>query len=565
MLHQPNIARSALPDQFHDGHFRLIEKALAEKSLLDFVRLGWSQVESGPFSSNWHIEAICDHLEAVSRRQIKRLIINLPPRHMKPISENALVWEERRGHIALKEIEVGDRILTHRGRFRAVMAVHKQGVLPLLRVASAAGRSTLAAPDHPFLTTRGWIEARHLVAGDELAHVKPGTPLVVDPLVSVVPEGEGECRCLTVDEDHSFTADDLVVHNSLAANVFWPAWNWAQDTGIDLSTGKPYSIIPKSWLGAGTKFTYLSYQQELTTRDSISCRRLIDSPWYQDLFGDRFRFSHDENRTTKFTNSRGGHRLSLSIQGKITGEGADVFVIDDPHNVKDMESRVLRESTLRVWDEALPTRLNDPNWSPFVIIMQRTHERDLCGHILAKELGWTHLCLPAEYEPDHPFQMKTSVKRRDGRVWSDPRQPGEPLWKSRFTPTVLKEWKGRMSSYAVAGQLQQRPAPREGGLFKLSWFADRYVEAVPANAERVRAWDLAGTEGGSSDPDWTVGVKMAKSRDGLYYVEDVIRLRGSPHEVKQMIRATAELDEARHGRCHIRIPQDPGQIGRAHV
>lgn len=159
--------------------------------------------------------------------------------------------------------------------------------------------------------------------------------------------------------------------------------------------------------------------------------------------------------------------------------------------------------------------------------------------------------------------MKTSVKRRDGRVWSDPRQPGEPLWKSRFTPTVLKEWKGRMSSYAVAGQLQQRPAPREGGLFKLSWFADRYVEAVPANAERVRAWDLAGTEGGSSDPDWTVGVKMAKSRDGLYYVEDVIRLRGSPHEVKQMIRATAELDEARHGRCHIRIPQDPGQAGKA--
>lgn len=325
----------------------------------------------------------------------------------------------------------------------------------------------------------------------------------------------------------------------------------------------PHERGRTSWLGAGTKFTYLSYQQELTTRDSISCRRLIDSPWYQDLFGDRFRFSHDENRTTKFTNSRGGHRLSLSIQGKITGEGADVFVIDDPHNVKDMESRVLRESTLRVWDEALPTRLNDPNWSPFVIIMQRTHERDLCGHILAKELGWTHLCLPAEYEPDHPFQMKTSVKRRDGRVWSDPRQPGEPLWKSRFTPTVLKEWKGRMSSYAVAGQLQQRPAPREGGLFKLSWFADRYVEAVPANAERVRAWDLAGTEGGSSDPDWTVGVKMAKSRDGLYYVEDVIRLRGSPHEVKQMIRATAELDEARHGRCHIRIPQDPGQAGKA--
>jgi predicted phage terminase large subunit-like protein len=411
-----------------------LERILAERSLVDFVTFGWNAVEPGAFQPNWHVEAICDHLEAISRREIKRLIINLPPRHMK----------------------------------------------------------------------------------------------------------------------------------SLAANVFWPAWNWAQDTGIDFRTGQPRALRPNSWLGPGCKFTYLSYAQDLSTRDSVQCRRLLDSNWYQKHWNDRFGFADDQNTKTKYINNRGGHRLSLSFQGKITGEGADIMIIDDPHNVRDVESRVQREDTLKVWDESLPTRLNNPKWSAFVVIMQRTHERDLCGHILAKETGWTHLCLPAVFEPDHPFIMKTTVRRQDGRVWVDPRNPGELLWPTRFDDELIAEWKGRMGSYASAGQLQQRPAPREGGLFKLHWFADNYVDAVPADAERVRAWDLASTEGGATfDPDWTVGVKMAKTRDGVFYVEDVKRFRGSPLEVKSMIRAVAEQDEQMHRRVHIRLPQDPGQAGKA--
>ena len=64
---------------------------------------------------------------------------------------------------------------------------------------------------------------------------------------------------------------------------------------------------------------------------------------------------------------------------------------------------MIREATLRVWDEVLPTRLNDPKTGMFIVIMQRSHERDLIGHILAKEFNGMHVCLPAEFEGGHPY------------------------------------------------------------------------------------------------------------------------------------------------------------------
>lgn len=151
----------------------------------------------------------------------------------------------------------------------------------------------------------------------------------------------------------------------------------------------------------------------------------------------------------------------------ITGEGADIIVFDDPHNVRQAESDRVREETLRFWDEAMPTRLNDLDHGVFIVVAQRVHERDLSGHILAKELGWTHLCLPAEYERKHPFPIRTNVNRfqrpplgvplvgpRVGEVWRDVREhEGEPLWPERFPRDGLALWAAEMGTHAAAGQL----------------------------------------------------------------------------------------------------------------
>jgi predicted phage terminase large subunit-like protein len=410
------------------------DAARCEDSLAEFIRKSWRSVEPTAFAINWHIDAICEHLEAVADWQINRLLINMPPRHMK----------------------------------------------------------------------------------------------------------------------------------SLAANVFFPAWVWAQDPNPDKDPRYSFAIRRNSWRGPGVKFMHLSYESTLATRDGVKCRRVIKSPMYQRLWGGRFRLQPDQNQKTRFDNDLGGYRLSTSEGGVITGEGADIILFDDPHNVRAVggASNVAREKTLRFWDESMPSRLNDQAHGAFIVIMQRVHEDDLSGHILASEQGWTHLCLPAKYEPQHPFPMRTSVVRKaTGDVWSDPRNEGEALWPVKFPVEVLERIAKdeSMSSHMAAGQLQQRPTAREGGLFKRDWF-NNPVKFLPHNRlNLVRAWDLASASDPSKDPDYTVGVLMGRDPNShLIYILDVIRGRFSPGERERKIKTTAMLDGTS---TQIRVPKDPGSAG----
>jgi hypothetical protein len=303
---------------------RMVEAEKTRRSLLEFAKYAWKWIEPGEMSLNWHIECLADHLVAVSNRQIKRLLINLPPRHMKPVDINARV-DTARGYVHLGDIVVGDLVLTHLGRYRKVLAILEQGDLPVLRISTEQCRVVLATPDHRFLTGRGWLRADHIVRSDNLYAALESCVIAPDRVADVEDGGIAECRCLTVEEDESFTANDLVVHNSALAGVIWPAWTWAQKPP---KTAAGYSpLIPDTWLGPGVKFTFLAYAGELSTRDSVKCRQLIDSPWYQSLFGDTVSFSPDQNTKTRYTNTLNGSRLALSFEGRITGEGADILCL----------------------------------------------------------------------------------------------------------------------------------------------------------------------------------------------------------------------------------------------
>jgi predicted phage terminase large subunit-like protein len=116
-----------------------------------------------------------------------------------------------------------------------------------------------------------------------------------------------------------------------------------------------------------------------------------------------------------------------------------------------------------------------------------------------------------------------------------------------------------MSSHMAAGQLQQRPTAREGGLFKRMWFANP-VKFAPPNLQLVRAWDFASSVMVSNDPDWTVGLLMGiDPSTQILYVVDVIRQRLTPGQRQQRVRSTAILDG---DEVRIRIPQDPGGAGK---
>jgi predicted phage terminase large subunit-like protein len=128
------------------------------------------------------------------------------------------------------------------------------------------------------------------------------------------------------------------------------------------------------------------------------------------------------------------------------------------------------------------------------------------------------------------------------------------MFPERFGEKQVSELERTLGSYAAAGQLQQRPAPREGGMFKRAWF--REVEAIPAGTEFMRGWDLASTEGAG---DYTVGVKIGRTPEGRFVIADVTRDRLSPAGVERLLVNTASQD----GRdCRISIPQDPGQAGK---
>ena len=130
------------------------------------------------------------------------------------------------------------------------------------------------------------------------------------------------------------------------------------------------------------------------------------------------------------------------------------------------------------------------------------------------------------------------------------------MFPERFPEDQVRDLEKTLGSYATAGQLQQRPAPRGGGMFKREWF--RVVPAAPANCTWVRAWDLAATK--DENAAWTRGCKMGRTPDGRFVIADMAGIQGTPSETERLIVNTASQDGlAVKGS----LPQDPGQAGKA--
>lgn len=271
------------------------------------------------------------------------------------------------------------------------------------------------------------------------------------------------------------------IGKSNTVSVAFPAWTWAQPA-------------TSPTCGAGVPFLYASYADKLSLRDSVKCRRLIESPWYQARWSHRFQLTTDQNTKSRFTNDKGGDRLITSIGAGVTGEGGNIICIDDPNAANDVESEATTETTISWWTTAMPTRLNDPMFGAFIIIQQRLGEDDLTGHILEHEAdGWTHLCLPGRYEPERSFHTVIG--------WKDPRiEPGELLWPERFSEDYLKRLEKSMGPFTFAGQIQQRPEPKGGGIIKREWWQLWEADSYPPMDFVLATLDGAYTEDRMNDP-----------------------------------------------------------------
>jgi len=323
---------------------------------------------------------------------------------------------------------------------------------------------------------------------------------------------------------------------SMIVSVLWPAWEWG----------------PKGM--RAMRYLTTSFNDTAVVRDSIKSRDLMLSDWYRALWPDV-----TLNRTGEkwLSNTDTGSRVSVSF-GSLTGQRGDRFIVDDPHSVEGAESEADRLRAARRFIEGGTNRLNDQTRSALVVIMQRLHADDISGQILRRRKDYVHLMIPMEFEPER--RCETAIG------WADPRShDGELIDPVRFPRAIVDvELKG-MGSFAWAGQYQQRPTAREGGMFKRAWFAGKIIgpeDAPKAGLTFCRAWDFAGSrEKPGKAPDWTAGPLMARhGRD--YYIFDVERARLSPGQVQELVKSCAMRDPVG---TTIRIPQDPGQAGVAQV
>lgn len=446
----PNPIQAATNDP--EGAMRLMDAFDAEKSLRAYTELVWHVLEPGrPLVYGWHMQAIVEHLEAVTRGEIRRLVINVPPGFSK----------------------------------------------------------------------------------------------------------------------------------SLLTNVLWPSWEWGP-------RDMPY-----------LRYLSFAYAQTLTIRDNRRCRNLIQSRLYQSLWGSRFYLVSDQNAKIRYDTNQSGFRMASSVGGTGTGERGDRVIIDDANNVFTAESEKITESTIAWFAEVVPSRTTDIQTSAIVSIQQRTGVNDVTGHILKNDLGYEWVCLPMEYERKNrcftpvrragvkPQKVRlvkleeesiprwiAAGKKAEGLVETEgpvrsltPQdrrtREGQLLDPERFPKESVendlkKPLESRAGSAAVAGQLQQRPQPKGGSMFKRKDF--RFVEVgdLPKGLSPARGYDLAGTK--DSSGAYSASVKIAVDfRNDDVYLLDAERIREESGAVVTWMQAMAKSDGVA---CEIDFPQDPAQAGK---
>ena len=306
---------------------------------------------------------------------------------------------------------------------------------------------------------------------------------------------------------------------SLLINVFWPSWEWGPRN--------------QPWL----RYVCASHAMNLAIRDSTKMRRLIQSEWYQARWGDRVVLTGDQNEKIKFENTASGFRQAVAISG-MTGARGDRVIIDDPHSVASAASEAERNTTAETFEQAIPTRLNNPDKSAIIVIMQRLHEQDVSGIIIEKQLGYDHIMIPMEFDPDRSSPTMLG--------WEDPRtEAGELFFPKRFPAHVVERDKKLMGSYAVSGQFQQTPTPEDGGIIKKAHWQLWDLPQFPDFDYILGAVDTAFTEKTENDYTamtvWGVftedPVAQASKSGGSYKVE---RSYKQPHPKIMLIYAWQE-------------------------
>jgi predicted phage terminase large subunit-like protein len=334
--------------------------------------------------------------------------------------------------------------------------------------------------------------------------------IICDALMRVY---RGECKRLIINVPPRYSKTELAVINFIA---------WSLGRHPD------------------SEFIHTSYSGTLAETNTWETRELVSHPAYREIFPN-VALRADSLARGDWRTTAGGRVYASGSDGTIIGIGAGkkrdgfggAIIMDDPHKANEARSDTVRESVIEVFQNTLESRRNSPH-TPIILIMQRLHESDLAGWLLAGGNGekWELVILPAIQED------------------------GTALWPEMHTIEVLRQMQ-QAAPYTFSGQFQQQPAPPEGGLFKPD--AMPTFDAIPFGTRFARGWDFASLH---DHGDWTAGGLIGEMPDGRWLIADMARFQGSPDEVEAGIRNAAARDGVG---TTVEIPQDPGQAGKYQV
>jgi predicted phage terminase large subunit-like protein len=336
-------------------------------------------------------------------------------------------------------------------------------------------------------------------------------------------------------------------------SVFFGAWVWAKS---------PHQSL-----------ILTSYSDSLSEELNMARRTLLQSAWFQQTFPGKVQFTADQNRREKFRNTAGGQSVATSVEGVLTGLGADYLLIDDILSPQQSYSDLERNNANRFFDSTLRSRLNDPMTGVIVVVCQRLHEADLVGHVTEAEPGvWTHVNLPLECEQDEEIVFPLSA-----RVVH--RKQGDLLHPQRWPESWVKKTKATVGPFIWSAQFQQRPAPAGGAIFKNEWFQSYKKE--PDKGTTVISLDTAFSV--KKTADYSVA-SVWTAHDGRYYLRFVWRERVAYPDLKRMVEELADVwmpdavlvEEKASGQSLLQslkqetslpivgIPVDTDKVSRAH-
>jgi len=362
--------------------------------------------------------------------------------------------------------------------------------------------------------------------------------ILTDNIVSIEPAGKHQCRCIEVEEDHTFTANDLIVHNSTILAQAYPAYILGHD--------------PLHRVALAT------YNVSRSQTHSRSVIQIMNLPVHKTIFPEPAGFvnpnASKEKWSTEIRRTSTDAQDSFNpvgLQSGLTGSGFDTLIIDDPYaDQKEAFSETVRKNLQEFWDYTVMSRIG--THANVFGMFHRYHVEDLAGYLLNTKTFdyWRYATIC-----DGPY-----IHDETGQRFEDPlgRKEGEYISPDRRPPSY---YVGNQKNKRVWNSMfQGRPSSEEGEFFNIGKLID--LDAIQTRqflAECkiiVRSWDNAATEEGG---DYSVGFQLGMKADGTAIFVNVKRAQVDTAGRLALQRRTAEGDGAD---TLITVPEDPGSGGK---